>query len=220
MSALTLVIGSKAYSSWSLRPWLLLKHVALPFEEIVIPLYLETTRETLLRYSPSGKVPALVDGATTVWESLAICEYVAERCPDAWPRDAGARALARSVASEMHAGFVALRTELPMNVRERRSGVEPSAAARTDIARVLAVWQTCRQSAGRGPWLFGEFTIADAMYAPVATRFDTYGVELPDHAARYVETVMNDAAMREWIAAARKDPHRLPERERGERVPA
>jgi glutathione S-transferase len=217
MPSLTLVIGNKTYSSWSFRPWLLLKHLALPFEEIVVPLYEAGTPDAIRRYSAAGKVPVLIDGATTVWESLAICEYLAERRPDAWPRDAKVRAIARSAAMEMHAGFASLRAELPMNVRERRTGVEPSAAARADIARVLEVWRTCRQAAANGePWLFGEFSIADAMYAPVATRFDTYGVELPDYAQRYVATVMTDPAVLEWVAAACKETARIPGAERGE----
>jgi glutathione S-transferase len=219
MPSLTLVIGNKTYSSWSLRPWFLLKHLGLAFEEIVIPLYEGGTPDAIRRYSAAGKVPVLIDGSTTVWESLAICEYLAERRPDAWPRDAHARAIARSVASEMHAGFASLRAELPMNVRERRSGVEPSSAARADIARVIEIWGTCRQAAsGSGPWLFGDFSVADAMYAPVATRFHTYGVALPEHAARYVTTVLTDPAMEEWVAAARKESQRIPGAERGEPV--
>jgi glutathione S-transferase len=217
MDALTLVIGNKTYSSWSLRPWLLLKHLGVPFREIVVPLYEPQSRERILAYSPSGKVPALIDGSMTIWESLAICEHVAERHPQAWPRDSESRALARSAATEMHAGFVALRTELPMNCRERRSGVVPSAAARADIERILELWASCRQSSkSKGPWLFGEFGIADAMFAPVASRFHTYGVTLPTDAERYVVTVLGDAAVREWITSARNERERIPGAERGQ----
>jgi glutathione S-transferase len=217
--SLTLVIGNKTYSSWSLRPWLLLRHLGVAFDEAVIPLYSPATRKQIGRYSPSGKVPVLIDGTTKVWESLAICEYLGDRHPHVWPRDARARAIARSAAAEMHAGFVALRTELPMNCRERRSGVEPAAAARADIERIVALWAECRAAAdAEGPWLFGSFTAADAMYAPVATRFDTYGVALASGAQAYVTTVLQDGAMQEWIAAAQRETQRNTEMERGRPV--
>jgi glutathione S-transferase len=216
MRSPTLIIGSKSYSSWSLRPWLLLKKLDVAFEEVVIALDRPDTRERILRHSPAGKVPILVDGGVTVWESLAICEHVAERHPDAWPADPRARALARSVASEMHAGFVALRTEMPMNCRERRSGVVPSPAARADIARIADIWDACRRASGEeGQWLFGRFSIADAMYAPVALRFHTYGVEISEAAARYAATIYDDAHIKEWIAAAKTEPARNTAFEKG-----
>jgi glutathione S-transferase len=183
MASLTLAIGNKNYSSWSLPPWLFLKHAGIPFAEIRIPLHTRETRERISQCSPSGRVPVLLDGAVSVWESLAICEYIAERFPEArgWPADPHARAIARSVATEMHAGFAALRAELPMNCRAKRSGVVPSSAARADIERVISIWHTCRETFGQGgPWLFGAFTIADTILAPVALRFHTDGVELPD----------------------------------------
>jgi glutathione S-transferase len=147
MASLTLVIGNKNYSSWSLRPWLSLKHAGIPFAEIRIPLHTRETRERISQCSPSGRIPVLLDGAVRVWESLAICEYIAERFPEArgWPADPHARAIARSVATEMRAGFAALRAELPMNCRAMRSGVVPSSPARADIERVIAIWHTCRE---------------------------------------------------------------------------
>src|SRR5258706_14625962 len=150
MSNLALVIGNKKYSSWSLRPWILLRHPGAAFEEIHIPLYRPDSKERILRYSPSGKVPLLIDGDVTIWESLAICEYVAERFPAArlWPADAAARAVARAVASEMHAGFAALRYELPMNCLGPRTGVTPSHEARADVDRITALWRDCRHRFG------------------------------------------------------------------------
>lgn len=221
MASLMLVIGNKNYSSWSLRPWLFLKHAGIPFAEIRIPLNTGETRERIAQYSPSGRVPVLLDGAVRVWESLAICEYIAERFPEArgWPADQHARALARSIAAEMHAGFSALRAELPMNCRAKRSGVVPSSAARADIERGIAIWHMCRETFGQGgPWLFGAFTIADAMFAPVALRFHTYGVELPDMAREYVSTVNEHSAIREWKQAARNETEIIKEEERGNPV--
>lgn len=216
MSNLILVIGNKNYSSWSLRPWLLMRHLGVEFEEIKVKLYTGNYREEILRYSPAGRVPVLIDGPIRVWESLAICEYAAGKWPQAWPADAAARAHARSIAAEMHAGFSALRSEMPMNCRARRAGVAPSAAAQADIARVIEIWQTCfgAHRAG-GNWLFGGFTIADAMFAPVALRFFTYGVALPRDAAAYVNTVVEDPAIKAWIADARQEPEVIAEAERG-----
>lgn len=221
MSSLTLVIANKNYSSWSLRSWLFLKHVGVPFAEVRIPLNTYETRERIAQYSPSGRVPVLLDGPVRVWESLAICEYIMERFPEArgWPTDQHARAIARSVAAEMHAGFSALRAELPMNCRAKRSGVVPSSAARADIERIISIWHTCRETFGQGgSWLFGAFTIADAMFAPVALRFHTYGVELPVVAREYVYTVNDHAAIREWIQAAHDEIEIIEEEERGHPV--
>ena len=216
--SLALVIGNKVYSSWSLRPWHLLRHAGVAFEEISIPLYEEGSKERILERSPSGKVPALLDGELCIWDSLAICETLAERFPDrcGWPRDAAARATARSVSAEMHAGFVALRQELPMNAREQRAGVVPSAHARADIERVCAIWTECRERYGAGgKWLFGAFSPADAMYAPVALRFWCYEPELPPAAAAYRETVLTDPPIVEWMRQAREEKERLERFERG-----
>ena len=200
-----LVIGNKNYSSWSLRPWLLLEHFAIPFEEVRIPLYTPESRPVLLAHSPSGKVPALVDGAITIWDSLAICEYVAEldAARGAWPAERATRALARSVAAEMHSSFRTLRELMPMNVRGRDRHVASTDALREDIARVQQIWTTCRERPGRadGPWLFGSFTVADAMFAPVACRFQTYGVACDGVAGEYLATLLEHPAMRRWAAA-------------------
>lgn len=218
--ALTLVIGNKAYSSWSLRPWLLLRRGDVPFDEVRIPLYRDDSAAALARWTPAGKVPVLVDDGLTVWDSLAIIEYVAERFPAAcgWPRDAAVRALARAASAEMHAGFAALRQEMPFNCRQRRRVVASPEAAR-DIARVQALWADCRaRFGGGGPWLFGAFSPADAMFAPVALRFITYGVALDAGARAYCETVAGDPAVGEWIAAGRDEAEVLPQSEVGDLV--
>lgn len=203
-SGIVLFVGNKNLSSWSLRPHLALSHTGAAFEEIVVPLDRPDTKDRLLAVSPSGRVPVLRDGELLVWDSLAICEHVAERFPEAklWPEDVGARALARSVSAEMHSGFPDLRRELPMNIVGRIAR-EPSPAARDDIARVLAIWTDLRaRHASGGPFLFGAFTIADAMFAPVVTRFVTYGVEVPAEARAYMDAVLALPAMQRWIADA------------------
>lgn len=213
MAAYTLVIGNRNYSSWSLRPWLALRRTGVAFEEVRIPLYAPGSRERVLEYSPSGKVPALrivEDGAapTVVWDSLAICETLAERHPQAglWPEDSTERALARSISAEMHSGFEALRHELPMNCRAEGRRVGLSEAARADVARVLEIWEGATSKRRRaGSWLFGPFTIADAMYAPVALRFHSYGIPLPPSAAAYVATVLGDPDVAAWMAAGRRE---------------
>lgn len=220
MSDLILVIGNKTYSSWSLRPWLLLKRLGVAFQEIVVPLHAPDAVAQITHYSPSGRVPVLLDGDQVIWESLAIGEWLAERYPGVWPAEARRRALARSAANEMHAGFAALRGELPFNCRARRSGVTPSPAAQADIERIVALWATCRSTVqnGEGPWLFGDFTLADAMFAPVALRFHTYGVVLPEQAQTYVDTVRQDRQAQDWIEAARRETAILPAGERGEPI--
>jgi len=222
MPELTLVIGNKNYSSWSLRPWLVLRHFGVPFEEVRLPLDTREFELNIGRYSPSGRVPVLLDGGLRVWESLAICEYVAERyvMGEAWPGDREARAAARAVSCEMHAGFTALRSELPMNCRGHRAGVVPTPAARADIDRITALWHDCRSRwGGAGPWLFGEFSIADAMYAPVALRFDTYGVDIPAAAEAYVGALLAHPALQEWVVEARAEPEVLESGERGVAAP-
>ncbi len=204
---LSLVIGNKNYSSWSLRPWIAMRHAGLAFEEVLIPLDQDDTARRLSEESPSGLVPVLRDGDLTVWDTLAICERVAELTPEAglWPADADARAVARSVAAEMHAGFSALRSECPMNIR-RRSAYGASPAVTKDIDRIKTVWRECRALYGAGgPFLFGAFTIADAMYAPVCTRFRTYGLAEDDVAGPYIDAVLAHPAMRDWTEAARNE---------------
>jgi len=195
-----LVIGNKNYSSWSLRPWLALKVFGFDFDEKRIPLYGEASKEAILRYSPAGKVPVLVDGKTTVWDSLAILEYVAEKNPKLWPSAPADRARARSVAAEMHSGFPHLRNHMSMNVRKRYPGKGRTAEVLAEIERIKALWNEAKR-----PFLFGAFTAADAMYAPVALRFRTYEVELPRAARMYYEAMLELPAMQEWIAAAERE---------------
>lgn len=207
---LQLVIGNKNFSSWSLRPWLLLKQAGLPFREIPVRLRQADTKAQILAHSPSGKVPALIDGDLTVWDSLAICEYLAEKASlnhvDLWPANPKARAEARSVSAEMHSGFAALRQHMSMEVAASRPGEGQTPEVLADIARIAALWTSCRERfAAAGPFLFGDFSVADAMYAPVAFRFHTYGVELPPLAAAYRDTLLALPAMQEWAAGARAE---------------
>jgi len=211
--SLTLVIGNKNYSSWSLRPWLAMKHAGIQFSEVNLLLQRADTREKILRYSPSGRVPCLIDGELTVFDSLAICEYVNEKTGDRqvggslWPHDIAERARARSVVAEMHSGFAALRTHMPMNIRSREADKGAAALRREDVAaevaRIQAVWNDCL--AQGGPMLFGNFSIADAFYAPVVTRFATYGVKLSPLLTAYSENVMSLPAMQQWITAAKAE---------------
>lgn len=205
MADLKLVIGTKNLSSWSLRPWWFMRQHQVPFEEILIDLDQPGTHEQIQRYSPSGKVPVLVDGDIHVWESLAICEYVADRLElaDAWPREWSTRAHARALAYEMHAGFSALRQELPFDATRRPQPLTPSEPAMADIERIRSIWRECRtRSAGDGEWLFGAFGIVDAMFAPVAVRFHIYAVPLEGPERDYVQTVLASGALREWIGGA------------------
>ncbi len=209
MAELTLFIGNKAYSSWSLRPWLALRAAGLPFEEVVVPLRQADTGDRIRAVNPAGKVPVLRHGELTIWDSLAICEYVAELAPAAglWPDDARARAVARSVAAEMHSGFQDLRRNLFMDLKRRHDALGRVAAAAADIARVQSLWRQCRESFGAGgPFLFGRFTIADCFYAPVTARFTGWGVAMDDVASAYVEAVQAHPAFREWAEAARAEP--------------
>ena len=207
--SMKLVIGNKNYSSWSLRPWLAMKQAGIAFDEHPIALGKPETGQAILRHSPNGRVPCLIDGELTVFDSLAICEYVNERHAGSslWPRDVGARARARSIVAEMHSGFSALRTHMPMDIRSRHSGKGAAAQARADvaadIARIHAIWSECLSEGG--PMLFGNFSLADAFYAPVVTRFATYGVDLSPLLAAYSESVLALPAMQQWITAAKSE---------------
>ena len=216
MAPLTLVIGNKNYSSWSLRPWLLLKHLQVPFEEVLVVLDTPSTREDIEKFSPSGRVPALRHGELTIWDSLAICEYVAELTGKGWPRAPDARAVARAVSAEMHSGFTHLRSLWPMNARARNRRTAMTAALEADIGRVDEIWNDCRARFGAaGPWLFGEYSIADAMYAPVVLRFNTYGASISPTARWYMASVLEDAALQEWLQAAKQESWTNPASEVG-----
>ncbi len=203
MAALRLAIGNKNYSSWSMRPWLALRANDIPFEETLIPLYTDNPadKNRIISFSRAGKVPVLVDGDVTVWDSLAIIEYVAERFPDAklWPDDRAARAHARSVCAEMHSGFMALRSECGMNLHRPVRAVALSADAQANVARVQEIGRECRERYGAsGPFLFGRFGAADAMFAPVVHRFRTYAIEVTPQSKAYMETMMALPAFQEW----------------------
>jgi len=204
-----LILGSKNYSSWSLRAWLAARRAGVSFEERVFDLTRPGVRDEIEPLSPSRLVPALHHRGHVVWDSLAICEYLAETFPEAglWPRDPRARAVARSVSAEMHSGFGALRASMPMNVRRSSPGKGRTEAVARDIERILAIWSRCRGEFGAtGPFLFGEWTIADCMYAPVVSRFRTYAVEPTGACAGYAEAVWEWPAMVEWREAAAQDP--------------
>ncbi len=226
MATPVLVIGNKNYSSWSLRAWLLMKVNGIAFDEVRVPLYQQHSTAAIAAHAraskvPYTKVPILHDGDVVVWDSLSICEYVAERWPQTrgWPDDRRNRAIARAVSAEMHAGFSALRNALPMNCRR---AVSPAAltpdvqlTVQRDIDRIVEIWRECRETVrGGGPFLFGEFGIADAMYAPVVLRFSIYQVPLPALAQDYVETVLQLPSLREWMAAGRTETEVVPQFER------
>jgi len=203
---LKLVIGNKNYSSWSMRPWLALRASGIAFEEIFVPLYTDNTadKERLLSFSASGKVPALIDDDVTIWDSLAIIEYLAERFPDArlWPDDRAQRAHARAISAEMHSGFVALRSECGMNLHRPIRPVALSQDAQAYVARIQQIWTACRERYGEhGPFLFGAFGAADAMFAPVVHRFRTFAISVAPKAQAYMETMMALPAFAEWTEA-------------------
>jgi glutathione S-transferase len=200
-----LVIGNKNYSSWSLRPWLALKVAGLPFEEEPVLLDKPETQARIRRFNPAGRVPCLIDGALTVWDSLAILEYLAEKRPALWPSDAADRARARSVAAEMHSGFPNVRTHMPMNVRNRFPGKGRNAEVDAEIARISQIFD-----ASRKPFLFGPFSAADAMFAPVVLRFRTYEPPLSPASRAYMDAVLALPAMQEWIAAAGVEAEAMP----------
>jgi glutathione S-transferase len=209
MAAFTLVVGNKTYSSWSLRGWLAARLAGIEFEEQLVRLSEPGSRAELLSHSPAGKVPLLKHGPRVVWDSLAIVEYLAEQRPESglWSADPDARALARSIAAEMHAGFAALRQHMPMNLKKHLPGRGQGPGVAADIARIDAIWQDCRRRFGTGgPFLFGEPSAADAMYAPVATRFRTYGVGLEPVAQAYADAVLAWPAFLEWQAGALEEP--------------
>ncbi len=214
--ALTLIIGNKNYSSWSLRPWIAMKVAGIAFDEIVISLDDKNFKSQVSKVSGTGKVPALADGNIHVWESLAILEYLAEKFPAAtlWPSDSAARAYARAVASEMHGGFAALRRACPMNFWRPVTKRELSSEALADVRRIEALWTDCRtRFGGGGPFLFGAFGAADAMYAPVVSRFHTYAIEVRAEARAYMAAVMALPAWSEWRTAALQEPWVLPQDE-------
>lgn len=204
--ALTLAIGNKNYSSWSMRPWMALKATGIAFEEVIIPLYTgDADKQRIPSFTRSGKVPVLVDGDLTVWDLLAIIEYAAERFPQAqlWPQDVAARAHARSVSAEMHSGFVALRTECGSEHPSPGSPKTLSADASDNIARIQQIWTECRAQYGdKGPYLFGAFSGADAMFAPVVHRFRIYAVEVTPPVRAYMDTMLANAAFQEWTSGA------------------
>ncbi|SBS34871.1 Stringent starvation protein A [Marinomonas aquimarina] len=215
-----LIIANKNYSSWSLRGWLALKAFDVPFEEVKLTLFSEHFYEALSLYSPVKKVPVLVNDGVVVWDSLAIAEYVNETFLDgkAWPSAAADRAMARSVVAEMHSGYSALRNEMPMNCRARRR-IEASSQAQMDIKNILALWQTLRhKSQAKGDFLFGEFSLADAFFAPVVFRFVTYGVAMTGLAKAYHQTMLDHPAMQAWLEEALKETDIVAEDEAGEPV--
>lgn len=204
---LTLVIGNRNYSSWSLRPWLLLRHLGLAFGEVQLLLDTPEFARQVAAWSPAGRVPVLRHGAVTVWDSLAICEYACELAGRGWPRDRAARAHARAVSAEMHAGFQALRSAWPMNIRAVGRRTVSSPALESDLRRVVEIWSDCRaRHRADGPWLFGEYSVADAMYAPVALRFRTYGATLSGEAAGWHAHALADPHLRDWMTAAEAEP--------------
>lgn len=209
-----LVIANKLYSSWSLRPWILMRQLRLPFEEVLIPLRQEDTGARILEFSPAGKVPVLVDGEARVWESLAIIDHLADLYPesDIWPREDLARAFARSIAAEMHAGFMALRKAMPMYLGARFPHRDRGPEVAADVERVVAIWREARtRFGGGGPFLFGaRFNAADAMYAPVVTRLDTFSWPVDADTRVYMDTILDLPAMQEWREAALDEPWTIP----------
>ena len=206
---LELIIGNKNYSSWSLRPWLLMSYFNLPFKEVKLPLDTPEFYRRIGDYSPVAKVPVLRDGGETIWDSLAICEVVNERYLEGkgWPADFVSRAAARSAVAEMHSGFAALRMQLPMNCHREKDGYRWNDDAVRDIARIQNLWRDLRSRfAGDGEFLCGKFGIVDAMFAPVCVRFSAYGVPLDENASRYVDAVYRIPAMQAWLAEARTEP--------------
>ncbi|WP_455208382.1 glutathione S-transferase family protein [Kaarinaea lacus] len=216
MSNLTLIIGNKNYSSWSLRPWVFLKQNQIEFQEVRVALFTETTEKALSQYNSDYKVPILKDGNLEVWDSLSILEYLSEKYlqSSGWPPEVNARALARSVSCEMHSSFFNVRNELPMNCRKKFQNINLSTAAEREIKRIKALWRQCRTQYGaQGEWLFGEYSIADAMFAPVALRFHGYSIPLDGVEAEYVHSVLKQPSIIEWIEAGRLEKEVIEEDE-------
>jgi glutathione S-transferase len=216
----TLVIANKLYSSWSMRPWLLMRAFDIPFREVLVPfsspMHSPEWKAEIRRYVPSGTVPALADGEVAVWESLAIIEYLADRHPELaiWPRDLAARAMARSISCEMHAGFTALRRACPMNLGKRFAERDRGPAVAANVARIAELWTLARERFGEGgPFLFGAFSAADAMYAPVVTRLDTYSIAVDAVSRAYMDAVLLHPAFQEWRQAALQETWIVPEDE-------
>lgn len=208
MSSYTLIIGNKNYSSWSLRPWLWMKQAGLAFQEKRVALYLADSDQQLAPYFSNFKVPVLVDDDLTVWDSLAILEYLADKHPEknGWPNERRARAVARSVSAEMHSSFIALRNEFPMNCRAQFKGLSLSSEADKDIQRVKAIWKYCKAQYGdEGPWLFGDFCIADAMFAPVSLRFISYNVPLSASEKAYVQAIAQHRFVIDWMESGKRE---------------
>ena len=215
---LKLVIGNKNYSSWSMRPWVLMVHFGLEFEERRIPLFTSSWKEELAEYSPSMKVPVLLDGDLPIWDSLAICEYVSEKLlqGQALPKSMFQRAQCRSYCAEMHGGFLEIRKQMPMNIRERRR-IEIGPELAEEIGRIEQLWLQARDANGDiGPYLFSSFSMADAFFAPVVMRFKTYGVELDPVCMEYMDTVSGNAAVQAWVEEAKKETEVLPDYALGE----
>lgn len=207
-----LVIGNKNYSSWSLRAWLLLSHHGVPFEEVRIPLDQDDTYTSLAQYTEAAKVPVLQDGDLTVWDSMAICEYISEQHLEGrgWPSSVRARAEARSCSAEMHSSFPEISGQLPMNCRASERRVSLSSDLAAEVARMDRIWSKYREIySGSGPWLFGEFSIADCMFAPVASRFETYGIGLSETASQYMRCLLSHEKVSEWVEQARVEPETI-----------
>ncbi len=215
----TLIIGNKNYSTWSLRTWFLLREAEIEFEEHRIALDLTDTRSQIAEFTDAGRVPVLILDEETIWDTLAIAETVAERWPEKqlWPADPAARAHARCVSAEMHSGFEVLRNSMPMNCRAMGRKVHLPDELTDDIDRIIAIWTDChRRYSADGDWLFGQFSIADAMFAPVVLRFRTYGINLPDSAAAYANRLLESPAMQEWLAAAETETEVIENDETGQ----
>jgi glutathione S-transferase len=211
---LKLVIANKLYSSWSMRPWLVLRAFAIPFEEIIIPLRREDSRPRVLEYSPSGKVPALIDGDHVIWESMAIIETLAEHFPGMaiWPKDRQARAHARSISNEMHSGFQTVRQACPMNLGARYKTPEMTVPLKANVDRIEAIWSEARAKFGaKGPYLYGDFSAADAMYAPVVTRFDSYSIPVSAATRRYMDLILRHPDVAHWRNEALKETWTIPD---------
>lgn len=212
-AGLKLVIGNKNYSSWSMRPWVVMKAFGIPFKEINILLAQPDTSMQIADYSASGRIPILIAGEITVWDSLAICEYLAEQFPEKplWPKDVAARAMARSICAEMHSGFTALRTSMWMNIRANFHGKGRTAGSQADIGRISEIWENCFSKFGHHHFLFGEFSIADAYFAPVVMRFRTYDVSLAPALQAYAERVAAHPAVAQWMEEAKSEVAAIPD---------